>query len=247
MPNDAIDIYWAPYSSFGPDLTSACIPIETLYDIASRNRVDGAKPNENFFNCPATADLFKHTLVVKNILNTKVRVQNGQVSPVDESEQQIKVEILRPPIIKDRIMLCYNHYVILYSSEPLTATLTPSTFERTVSSQYGVPMSGRYDIGRWFRPMGAEFMLWPNVDMLHVPAHDSLFYVSLNTPKPIQLKQFYVTPALKDTAMGLVHNFSPDNPLKEFASLSSRYERFESMELNSHILQEIRSNLVGDK
>jgi len=239
---EPITIYWAPFFTGPIDLTLTYCSVEILSDVA--NRMDISKsvaPRDNFLNCPASSDLFRHTLVVRNLIDTKVSIDGDEVvheNPTSRYQKEVKA--MRPSFIDNRLSLYYDHNVIFFSSEPLDATVTSSFFERTVSSQYGLPFPARFDIGRWFRPINAEFLLYPGVKTLHIPAGDTLFYVSLGTNRPILLKQFAMTEDLMKISFGLMKA----SPFKWFARMSLRYEKFEQMKMNKNIIRLINQNLL---
>lgn len=242
MNSEPITIYWAPFFDNKVDLAHTYSPVEILSEIVRKMDVPAAvTPRDNILNCPATMDLFRHTLVVRNSVETKVSINGNEVVCDNPSSRYRKeVKALRPAIIDNRSILYYDHTVIFFSSESLEATVTPSFFEQTVSSQYGLPVSGRFDIGRWFRPINAEFLLYPGVKSLHIPAGDPLFYVSLGTGRPIILKQFVMSEDLKQIAGGLVSA----SPFKLFARMSLRYERLVDMKIHTNIIRLIHQNLL---
>lgn len=242
MNTEPITVYWAPFFTGHVDLTQTYCRVETLSDVANRMNIsESVHPRDNFLNCPAAADLFRHTLVVRNLVNTKVSIDGEEVVYENPSSKYQKdVKFMRPPHIDNRLNLYYDHTVIFFSSESLDATVTTPFFERSVSSQYGLPFPGRFDIGRWFRPINAEFLLYPGVKALHIPSGDPLFYVSLGTNRPILLKQFVMTEELIRISYGLMKA----SPFKLFARMSLRYEKFEEMKMHKNIIRLIHQKLL---
>jgi hypothetical protein len=98
---------------------------------------------------------------------------------------------------------------------------------------------GRYDIGKWFRPLEFPFILKNEFDDFSVKREDILYYLKFYTNKNIIFKQFLPTDNINNFWKSTTDLNAYDN--KRFGSIENFYKMFK---LKDKILKEIKENLV---
>ena len=102
-----------------------------------------------------------------------------------------------------------------------------------------MPVSGNFDIGKWFRPLEFPFILKKEFDTFMVNEQDVMYYVKFHTDRPIIFKQFVVNDSLAKFALGVMS--TTKNKALKRRGLDDFYGLFKSKHL---ILKEINQNLL---
>lgn len=169
------------------------------------------------------------------------RVKHINDGPAEENRYKIKLDFIHQPTLLNRNLIDYNHPILFFSEEDsMLITLTPPYFEHVRSYESGTIVPGRFDIGKWFRPVNMEFQLWEGVDFLNVPAGEALCYVTFNTDKKIVLKRFTTNKEIEK----LIASIAKISPLRKFARLSERYKAFEQSQSKQRVLKLIQKQLI---
>jgi len=243
-------IYWAAAQSNSEtyDLNHLYPEVKSLYEETVVDRVSLKDNLNDFLRCPAFSDLAKNTFVHRAPVDTNAkldfvrkRVSHIVDNPLDEMTYKVKLEFMREPTVKNRNLIQYTWPILFFSEEDsMMATLTAPYFERTVSSQYGVIVPGRFDIGKWFRPMNMEFQLWEDISEIRIAAGEALCYIHFDTDKKIVFKKFIMTKEMDKILASILRA----TPFRRFARLSDRYRIFEQSQSKQRVLKLIRNQLV---
>lgn len=244
---EPITVYWAP-----------CVPPEhnhsnqwnMLYPepktlmselMAIRNPDRGQK---HYFVCPGSGNAFKSTYIFYNGLTSQYSydfTDSENPSVLVNSEVYLGYNILRPPTTVGHPMLDITLRYVLFCEEPLMALFTPPYFSKPQYLNYGSVAPGRFDIGKWFRPYNTEFHLWEIKGDFILEEGEPLFYVTLETDRPIVMKRFEMTDKLSSYAQHCV-----DAPRWQGANLPlvRRYTAFKRSNMDRLVINEIKKNLV---
>ena len=129
-----------------------------------------------------------------------------------------------------------------FCEEPLMMELTPPYFSEAPHTKDGVVVSAKFDVGRWFRPVTAEFQIWNTEnDKFTISKNEPLFYVKFNTDRKVVLKRFTMTPELHKVGSAVLKT---RNLFGTFRPLEERYKDFERSRTNKLILKIIKENLL---
>jgi hypothetical protein len=254
MPKNKFEtiIYWAPgnFASEVYDLNHLYPEVKSLYEECLGKKANLKDNDNNFLMCPAFSDLTKNTFVHRSSVDTharldfvRKRVTYPTANQLDQNIYKVPLNFKHLPSLEGHNLIQYTWPILFFSEEDsMMATLTAPYFERTISQNYGVVVPGRFDIGKWFRNMNAEFQLWPGVNELNIPANEALFYVHFETDKQIVFKRFIMTRELERLRASIVSV----SPFKRFARLSERYKVFERSQSKQRIIKLIKKQLVVD-
>lgn len=246
-------IYWAPGHSPTNhyDFNHLYPELKSLYEESTEKKASlTGKDNNYFLRCPAFSDLAKNTFVHRAPVDTHAVLNfSGQranyllESPADENKHKVKLEFKHQPTLKGHNLVVYDWSILFFSEEDsMMATLTAPYFERTASQDYGAIVPGRFDIGKWFRNMNAEFQLWEGVSEIKINANEALFYVHFETEKKIVFKRFIMSREMERLRSSIIDV----SPFRKFARLSERYKVFEQSQSKQRILKLIKKQLVID-
>jgi hypothetical protein len=236
-----IDIYWAPYwnQSITYDLNHLYPSPRSLYSDCLERYVGGQK-RDTFIKCPAVSNKMKKTFIFENIVENHTTYVGNEVIYANPDALQTPSGQLHEPTLDNNLLINFNYSLLLFAEESVTASMTSPYFHNVESNQYGMLVPGEFDIGKWYRPMNAEFNLWDGVNELHIGKNEPLMYIQFHTDKQIRLHRYQVTKRLSTIALSLIHI----NPLSRFAKLTEKYELFRKASLRSQILNEIKNNIV---
>jgi len=244
-------IYWAATRGSNAetyDLNHLYPEVRSLYEEIVPRKVSLKDNLNDFLRCPAFSDLAKNTFVHRAPVDTRAtldfdrkRASHIFDNQLDKNKFQVRLDFMREPTIEGHNLIQYNWPVVFFSEEDsMMATLTAPYFERTTSSQYGVVVPGRFDIGKWFRPMNMEFQLWEGVSEIRVAAGEALCYLHFDTDKKITLRRFIMNRELDRIVLSTLKV----SPFRRFARLSDRYGVFERSQSKQRVLKLIRQQIV---
>jgi hypothetical protein len=244
--SNEIIVYWAPWWTPEPGINLDIVyhdPVNIYKDFISRGDPD--RPYPNFINCPAVSEKFKRTFMVKNVAETALRCDLDEnkeikISYLNSRTTNSAAGIRHQPTLKENLLFEYHMAYALFSEESLTLATSSPYFHKTPHLQYGALVPGSFDIGRWYRPIIAEFNLWTDNDYFHIQPDEPLMYWEFFTNKKIILKRYERTQKLYDITSSVI-NFKL---VKRGSNLLSRYKKFDESSLRAIILKEIKANLV---
>ena len=242
MNREPLTIYWAPYwpASLKWDLNHIYPSPESLHSEWFAKYTPQRRPDV-YFNCPASSNKMKRTFVFNNIVDTHAKFNDDGSIEYDRPDRyQMLNELIHQPTINDHRLINVQYSLLVFCEESVVASMESPFFHKTKAFEYGAIVPGEFDIGKWYRPLNAEFQLWENVNELHLAANEPIFYLEFLTERKIVMKRYQVTKRLSTIASSLIHV----NPLNRFASLTEKYEVFKQSRLRSQILKDIKNNLV---
>ena len=209
---------------------------KNLFKDMVEQRVDNR--DDTLFRCPAIRDKATNTYYFENqIPSTVTFLHDGTLG-----WEGVTCKSVRDPSISGTKHISFNLSWIFYTDEPLEASFTPPYFHKNSYLPDMTFPAAKFNIGSWFRPFNAEFMLW-NADTKQVvlPSGMPLFYAEFHTDANIKFQRFECTDKIAKYAMACT--FTP-KLLGRFKPLSERYDLFKRTRMNSAVMREIKDNLI---
>lgn len=227
---DELVVYWAPYEN---DENLYNKPLN-LYNSLKEDKEKRYK-EQGFFSCPSFKNLTSNTYIFSSTSDNmyKLDIPNGRLEFTETSVEAMSV---RPPSIENCLLFKLSLSWIFFAEESLTMEITPAYFNDTSHTEFGVIVPGTFDIGRWFRPINAEFQLWSGVDTFSLPKNEPIFYAKFNTDKRIKFKKFHMSQSLKDLQEEHIYSKISMDP---FLQLKDRYDDFDKSMLSKKIINNI--------
>lgn len=243
-------VYWSPdyiIRDEDPDWNIMYSdPVSVLSSLRNIKN-DKVESKDNYLYCPAFKDTLSNVFEFSNSgidatyeWTSSSFINNGAYTPTSTSF--ISLREPRLPCLENtrviQLALAWN----FFSEESLTMQITPPFFSDSSFSKDASIIPGSFDIGRWFRPVPADFQVWGNdVDKLTLKSNDPLFYARFMTDRNVILKRFMLTPEISSIITSLI---ATRNLFGRFRSLEDRYSDFTRSKTNKVILHHIRKNLL---
>ena len=235
MSREEVVVYWASYEN-KEELYEEPI---NLYN-SLKDKKEKRFKEQGFFSCPSFKDLTFNTYIFSSSSDNmyKLDIPNGRLEFTDTS---VEASSVRPPSIENCFLFKLSLSWIFFSEESLVMEITPAYFNDTSHTEFGSIVPGAFDIGRWFRPINAEFQLWDGVDTFSLPKEEPIFYAKFNTNKKVIFKKFQMNEELENIKK---EHIDSRIAMKPFLQLKERYDSFDKEMLSFKIIETIKS---GDK
>lgn len=245
---EEIIVYWGPCYESGPNEIIDWNmfyedPVELLPEL--KKTKDKNAGQQSILYCPAFNDNYKNTFVFKNVVDSKFTYNHENSKWEISNKYQIHPAIeMRPSYVENRKPLILSMIWLFAAEESLEMEIMAPYLHQTEASKYGVLATGRFDIGSWYRPIHADYLLWEGVDRLYVKEQDPFFYVRFNTDKKVILKRFANTPEIyKHT----VSNVETKYLFGKTPSLDKLYKYFTKTRTKDIMLQKIKDAVIETK
>lgn len=241
MNNDEIVVYWS-FSGFevgGETQYRFDEPRRIKLDIKQLDKDNGL--STQFFRCPAFKDVMDSTFTINSPFDFTIRSANEQFmfeAPYASQDFLSKYFLIRD--VKSKFFTFKTPF-LFFCEESLQIQQTGAYFNQNNFIDKTLIIPGKYDIGKWFRPLETPFIFKNDIENVSVNENDVLMYVSFLTNKKVILKRFHHTLELEE----LIREMSGLKRFKtEFKPLSWFYEKFSSNGIKKKVLKLIKENLV---
>lgn len=232
-----ITVYWACWEdtwmrASKPELVSKRFYSKGIKDTELRSNM-----GINF--CPAFNRSLKNLYAVKSVYDYSFTIENNRCVSELYDQKFFDTHVLIRSL--EKRLFSFNNKYLFFTDEKsleMTALLHP-TFEENAIAERCMPISGSFDIGKWFRPLEFPFILKKEFDKFVLNDQDVMYYVKFHTDKPIVLKQFFVSDRLVHFINGTLA--TTHSKLSKLGTLDDIYALFKPKNL---ILKEITQNLL---
>lgn len=232
----SITVYW---SCLNEEWQRAEEPDSVAKNFYAKGRYEENNPKLCLNYCPSFNYNLTNLYSVRSIYDYEFSLLNGEVisSYYDQLFFDKHVNIRS---IEKKAFSFNNNYIFFTEEDSLEATAYEHPFlEDNGITKSCILIPGRYDIGKWFRPLEVPFFFKNNSETFSIKNKDVLFYLRFHTNKKIKFKQFKMTDKLINYQKDCVK--SPVGVVDKIGSLNNFYKIFKIKKL---ILKEIRKNLV---
>lgn len=240
-----INVYWSP-DTFKEDSEDWSLMYEkpkTLYLDLLENKIN-TSVKDTFFSCPAFSSKAKKMLVFKNLVKSEYHysTENNQqiINPV--SDRYIHAEYMRPATVTFGPTIGFSYTNLLFADESLEVSIIPPMFHKPKYMKYGSVVFGEFDIGKWFRQINFEVLMWENSGDF-ILEEEPLYYLEFKTKRPIVFHKFILTQNLRKYSLT---NQKSSKLFGENLTLLDRYHHFKRSGMREIILTEIKKNLIDE-
>lgn len=244
--SDEIVVYWGPIFEIYPDTYIDWNifyqdPIEVLPEF-KKQKDKGAK-QESLIYCPAFNSNYKNTFMINNVTDSKFVYNNQEGMWEIPNKYQIHPtkSKVRTPYIVNRHPLMLSMAWLFVAEESLEMEMMAPYLHRTEASKYGVIGTGKFDIGKWFRPVHAEYLLWEGVEHMHISEGEPMFYVRFNTDKKVVLKRFVNNEEIFKRTVSIVET---KYIFGKFPPLERLYDYFAKTRTKDVMLKAIKESVI---
>jgi hypothetical protein len=238
----SINVYWA---SVNDNWILAKEPDSMLLNFNTNYGEIKFNPNSQLLRCPAVKDYCNNLYCLRSLQDYEFRIEENKDDPnnslvlSDQLDQDFFQErVIIRSLESKMFSFKANTYLFFTEEKSLEVTypIHPYLEDNNVSLRI-MPITGTFDIAKWFRPLDFGFFIRKEFDTFKIQKDEVFAYIKFHTNEKINFKQFVITPELT--------NFTKDctiltkySPLK---SLENYYKLFKTKKL---ILKEIKRNLV---
>jgi hypothetical protein len=205
-------------------------------------KYDGKNQRLNLQYCPGFKDNLKNLFAIRSIHDYSFSIINNEVVSPMQDQQFFDKHVLVRSI--DKKAFSFNTPYLFFTDEKSLEMTTYEYpfFEENNITNACIPIPGKFDIGKWFRPIEFPFYLKDDVNEFKVNYKEIMFYLRFNTNKKINFKQFRTTELIDSFAK---ENMASANGLVNLLSQSNGLESFyKMMKTKKLILKEIKKNLI---
>jgi hypothetical protein len=234
-----MNVYW---SCFDDGWLRSKIPekVSGLYFKSERSDVNNKKLNLEY--CPAFKNNLKNVFAIRSIYDYSFSIIDNEVVSEMQDQDFFDKHVLIRSIEKKSFSFMTNY--LFFTDEKsleMTAYEYPFFEENNITNAC-IPIPGKFDIGKWMRPIEFPFYLKNNVNEFKVENEEIMFYLRFHTNEKINFKQFRTTELMKSfvkenisTPIGLTRGVSRSNGMEAF---------YKVMKTKKLILKEIKENLI---
>jgi hypothetical protein len=245
--SESVVVYWTPFTNtelyYQLPLLDAS-PQSLMSDFQNRKIINQNLPIGHTVNgggyqaCSAMHTFAKNTFITKSPIEAEVVFdKNGTIN-----KQTLNNHWFTPRVssFEGSFSCDLDVRYLLFSEHDLDVTLTPAYTHRSEHNKYGFVVPGQFNISSWFSRIPAVFQTWPGIDRIKINFNDPISYLSFNTDKKVELKQFKITENIiqQARACGNLKFFKSYEPMEKL------YDRFKKARMHDFILEEIKKNLV---
>jgi len=234
-------VYWA---SLNDNWLFAKDPDLVLKNYIQRYKHIDFDDSSQMLMCPAVKDHTNNLFALRSLQSYEFFIDENN----SDSLYPVRSNMLDQSFFDDRVQLRNleskmfsfkaNTYLFFTdeASLPVTYPIYPYLEDNNVSERI-MPITGTYDIGKWFRPLDFAFMLKEKFNSFKIDKDEVFAYIKFHTNKKINFKQFIITPELT--------NFTRDcTVLTKYAPLRSLENYYKTFRTKKLILKEIEKNLM---
>ena len=209
---------------------------KNLFKDMIKQKVDNR--DDTLFRCPAIRDKATSTYYFENEIPTTVNFLPGD----SLTWEGASCEYAREPSIAGTKHINFNMSWLFYADAPLETSFTPPYFHKDSYLSNMTFPAAKFDIGSWFRPFNAEFMLWDSdTKQIVLPSGMPLFYIEFYTDANIKFQRFECTNKIAQYTTACT--FAPAL-FGRFKPLSDRYKLFKKGHMDNAVMREIKDNLI---
>lgn len=199
----------------------------------------------NITQCPGVKNGTKNLFMICSFKDESFKYKVGD--PIVHGLNGSKdIKVNRFPHFKNSFIFDLGYNALFFSEEPLMMQATAPWFHSTsYQSGRGVTIGGKYDIGRWCRPLEMDILCWQEEGIIEFTKDEPLYYVQFETDKKIIFKEFKLSDQLINMTETLINDpRRAEN--KFFGGLEKRYAAFDNSDYRAEMIREIKANLVSE-
>ena len=234
---NSINVYWSYHPDSIPLNILSIPPKLVINDI--KDHISSDPDLSPYLKCPAFTNEFKNTYVIKSPLDFDINIDqrnHNQILP----EGQPPYPRINCRSFKNKVY-DIDISTLFFSEEDLEISLIPSSLHINNFTTYAKPFPGKFNIGKWFRPlMPTSKLILPHIK---VKRGEVLFYIKFNTDKKIKFINFEFNKEIHKIAQECSY-------LKSYKSgylFKDIYNMFTQIGYHKKLLKEIKKNTTDLK
>ena len=236
MFDRSINVYWAPSGGRFPD-KKHIVNQSNLTWFEPEPVINSLIKNRNkyveYFKCPAFLDYYKNTFLIRCPFDLKIsieKIDGKRYIHTHNYDKEFYNNFIREDIVSDDsnffTFSIANSYVF-YSDDSVIIEQIPATlsYHITETLQNLCLIPGKYDIGKWIRPLESMYEVIDDSKEIILKRGDPLYYFRLNTEKKINL----IRTEYNDTIVDMVQSCTSRKVFSKNSSMQENYDSAKSL------------------
>jgi len=237
-----MNVYW----TLCPSVTTSKTILSEIHYNEPENVFKNVIKNKNTKNepqdyvyCPSFRDLLSNTYSIKFPFDYELTYGEGSIKS-KRYDQKFFDEYVYLRSVPDKVISLNIRY-LFFSEKSLEILLSSPYFSNNEFTKYNKVIPGKFDIGKWLRPIEIALSTSPEIDNIIMKRGDDAAYITFLTNEKINLKKFYLTDKIRHY---VDHNTIARRYNNSGSNLQYLYDRFIMSKQKNFILKEIKDNLM---
>lgn len=228
-----MDIYWSPMPS------AVVSPMRVKEPDLALRHFPKSVTDDNVNKCPAMAEYHNNLFALKFPISYGIDVfSDGDVAS-EFYTQQVFQNLVR---IRDKSKRLYslNFNTVFVAERPCEIEITSAHTIRNSFTKNTFLVPGKYDIGKWIRPLECAFFADAECDKIHIQAGDVWAFMRIRTDEKVNFKRFFLDQKLLD----MMSMFSSGVfPRTTFKNMSYYYNMLLQTGYKSRFMKSVKKNI----
>ena len=228
-----MDVYWSPMPS------RVVSPMKVEEPELALRHFPKSITEDNVNKCPAMADYHKNLFAIKFPLSYKIEVFSDGDLCSELYTPKVFQEIVR---IRDKSKRLYslNFNSVFVTDVPCDIEITSAHTIRNDFTKKTFLVPGKYDIGKWVRPLECAFFADPECDKIDINAGDVWAFIRFRTEDKVNFKRFFLDTKMLD----MMSMFSSGVfPRTDFKGMGYYYNMMRQTGYKSRFMRLIKENI----
>lgn len=229
-----INVYWACAEEQWL-MAKSPEPVSTLF--YNKQLYEKTNPDMQMVSCPAFRNHLQNVYTMRSLYDYEFHIKGSEVVSDYYNQNFFNKHVL----VRSAEKKCFSFlqsYVFFTDAPSLEATVGEFPFmEDNNITQRCIPLTGRYDIGKWFRTTEFAFLLRKDYDSFKIERDEIFSYIRFHTDEKINFIQF----RWNETFEQYKNDCFFINFFKYMKTLENYYRNFRHKKL---ILREIEKNRI---
>lgn len=197
--------------------------------------------------CPAIVDDLKNMFVIKSPVDIDVKIFHEESKiQVDDQPTDFVKSFIGEPQGKWGIHQLGIGY-LFFTEQSLMAHQLPAYFDDNDFTRNTFTISGGFDVGSWFRPMGKPAFMWrPTSNRCKIKEGDALIYMKFATREKVKLIEFddEELNTMEERNPAFVCGTLKDQGAGKIISLEKCYQYFHRFKMRQKVMKLIKRNII---
>jgi len=207
------------------------------------DRITDIESNSNQIKrCPAIRNYHENVFSLKFPIDYYLSFRDDTQVSTNMYDQEFFNNFFFIRSLKDRLFSLKLHYIFV-TEESCVADFFPAINADNDFVNSTNLLSGRWDIGKWYRSLDCAFFLKEGVKEITIKEGMPYCYVRFNTDEPIEFIRFDYTNNIKDL---MEHHLTIKKHIniRKYYPISWYYKFIDKVNYNAKIIKEINNNLI---
>lgn len=242
MQDEPLTVYWSTPNNNSPFYLNIQEPVPLINELLHHKQNFNQEGN-NFFRCPSFHQSLSNKFLIKSPINYDL-IWDGKTFQTKSYNQDFfdRYISIREIEIGLASIQIFSH--TFFCEEDLEMEVYPAYLSNSQFATKTILIPGKYNIGKWFRPLDITFIVNEKNNQIIINENDSLMYVKFHTNRPIQFKKFYFNQTISEIQEFCLNqkHFQYNKNIKTY--LHNIYHKFKMSKLKKLLIKEIKSNLM---